>query len=793
MEMRMMVRSIPLRAVVLCLLLASLALRFLAAETAAQGPSAVGLVKTAYSIADAATHYRDVRVSLLDPLAAQTDGQPQSPAANQPQIPGLSGMTYTDPVYGYALTWDPSWSVLDFFTRNGSDVLRITNGPITADIYGYSTSSDSAACLNELMAAYQSDARYSSAAYAVNAQGEPLLSAGTTSAIAVLELTFLDEQGVLQTINDYALCLALPGNQAQVRMEQYIAPEALASLMETMNALQNAIDVDGAGSPAGSAEPGPAPISGEPADPGSATSPDPTGGHTFVSPTFGYSITWDDPWVAAPADATQPDQLALTADRMTAVLVAVPGMPTATESIESLLDGYRRDPAFRNAGYVTDDVGAPVMTPDKHVASALLRYEHTSDGSTFAAFYEYSMCALTLDGRTAVCLEQIVAPGDFVFSKPGMEALQSGLRVTPTKSVSPPGLPPLGLDAMIVGEEPLAEFQQLMARADGLAPNTGRSQVDLPLSGEPTWSAGISARDIRVHAELSPGDLAVTWELEILFRAAGFGTDSVSLSSAGSVETIGIRGQAESVPTTIDLIAIDGRGYLAFDGGLVALIDLSTWRQPGDVVLSAYSAEAGGSASLQMGNVWIWNLNPQPAASLSQDGQQFQQFLAAASTSQPILFGPSSGTLLSRSDLIQAAPANVSVSDFGASVSCIAPVAMGRWDCGFIIGGTDEESNLRVWVTSYGTWNVSSGNAAPHLTGPVELPPHPPGTPVLVQFFAIGGMGYLGVAGEHVATFDLSLLPGPGSVWAATGFSPETVIEGVVIAFEDFTVWSFDQ
>jgi hypothetical protein len=173
------------------------------------GPGTVAAATSFFQetfVENGSTGYRDFTVFSLDSVSEpDSSGVGQLPV-DLTQVPGLMGNTYTDPAFGYALTWQSDWSVVDYFEVRDAQILRISNGPITADIYGYATTSDPAGCLDELLAAYRSNPTFSDVRYAVDQQGEPMLSVGTDTAIGIVSLTYLDAQGVTQTIYDYALC-----------------------------------------------------------------------------------------------------------------------------------------------------------------------------------------------------------------------------------------------------------------------------------------------------------------------------------------------------------------------------------------------------------------------------------------------------------------------------------------------------------------------------------------------------------------------------------------------------------
>jgi hypothetical protein len=182
---------------------------------------------------------------------------------------------------------------------------------------------------------------------------------------------------------------------------------------------------------------------------------------------------------------------------------------------------------------------------------------------------------------------------------------------------------------------------------------------------------------------------------------------------------------------------------------------------------------------------------------VAEDAIRFREYTEIGTRSWRVVFGPTSGSLLQEGEQTVLADANVSVTDFVATVSCIAPVEIGRWDCGTAFRDLEGENHFRVWIVSNGSWHVSTGSGAYFRMndplGEVILPPHPPGTPIEVTLAVVDGQAYLGVESEYVATIDVSAIPKPGSVSAGVSFTEATHIEGALMAYQDFTVWSLDR
>jgi hypothetical protein len=68
---------------------------------------------------------RAVSLAAVEPTP--TDLRIQTPAASPVALPGVVDRTYSDPTYGYRLTWDDSWDV-SAVPATGGGFLQLSNG-----------------------------------------------------------------------------------------------------------------------------------------------------------------------------------------------------------------------------------------------------------------------------------------------------------------------------------------------------------------------------------------------------------------------------------------------------------------------------------------------------------------------------------------------------------------------------------------------------------------------------------------------------------------------------------------
>jgi hypothetical protein len=104
--------------------------------------------------------------------------------------------------------------------------------------------------------------------------------------------------------------------------------------------------------------------------------------------------------------------------------------------------------------------------------------------------------------------------------------------------------------------------------------------------------------------------MSTDWDFTIEFRSVNSVAQFLFVGGDAVFAAPGVDGILTGTPASIDLVAIGGTGYVAFDGELVAVLDLSDVTSPGDVVLSAVNPnQADGGSLLQVVNLTIYPLN----------------------------------------------------------------------------------------------------------------------------------------------------------------------------------------
>lgn len=378
-----------------------------------------------------------------------------------------------------------------------------------------------------------------------------------------------------------------------------------------------------------------------------------------------------------------------------------------------------------------------------------------------------------------------------------------------------------------------AAATQLRDRYESQAPVSG------PDSGQTDATIAESVTDFVASTSFTVPEMGV-WSAGYAFRSDGVAPAIVLVSSNGAwmltagTEQVRAAGLVDAIETepgarnTIELITAGGTGYLAVNGTFVAQLDIAPWPEAGTLLAIGSAGEDGSPLEFVDATVWVseqesdTGLTPEavasPAAEATPEPERgeptadatpdegtapaddaratFESIMATATESEP-LSGPDAGTLTQAIGALDIASAGVLTENFYSSVRFTNPASADDpnhpWDIvvGFWHAGGDDQ--VRLVIVSDGTWSLALGTARPILSGEVGNLNLGPARGNDIELAVLDGVGYLGVNGEFVASFEIPSEPRAGDLWLASGTFPENAQEGVETPFSDWTIWSLER
>ncbi|MCC6943129.1 MAG: hypothetical protein IT335_01050 [Thermomicrobiales bacterium] len=152
--------------------------------------------------------------------------------------------------------------------------------------------------------------------------------------------------------------------------------------------------------------------------------------------------------------------------------------------------------------------------------------------------------------------------------------------------------------------------------------------------------------------------------------------------------------------------------------------------------------------------------------------------------------GPLSGILTEQATTITTANAGVSLVDFFATASFVAPSNMVPWDITIAFRDSSVTDEYRLTIASTGQWQLNLGTSTQIATGVVGNLLTAPGSVNTIDLLVEGANGAAALNGVDFAVLNLSASVVAGDVWIATANTGSTTQVGRVTQYSAFEVWA---
>jgi hypothetical protein len=360
--------------------------------------------------------------------------------------------------------------------------------------------------------------------------------------------------------------------------------------------------------------------------------------------------------------------------------------------------------------------------------------------------------------------------------------------------------------------DPFADFDFQFLKGDALEQSSiaGPTPGDLAIERGTTHTvpAGVAVRDFYAHATFINPDAGrkQLFDVGFSFRRADTGEEfRLIIDSTGawffkepSQDPIAT-GQNDNFAARvgarneIEVAASGDDGYFAVNGKYVDRLDLSTRPIKGDIALGTgyFGEDQADAGTTPFADFEIWSLDEALPASDEAAANLIQLMQQARRSAKPS--APLADQIPLAIGSVSSFHAGVDARDFYTHAEFTNPYAGTEhlWDIGFGFRD-DDEGDLRLAVDSDGAWFLSRGASTIYQQGEGAVLDTGAGGQNTLDLAAVGGVGYLAVNGQYVATLDLGARKTHGDVWASSGFFQEDKIAGETTPFRAFQVWSLD-
>jgi hypothetical protein len=236
-------------------------------------------------------------------------------------------------------------------------------------------------------------------------------------------------------------------------------------------------------------------------------------GNSYTSPTYGYTLTWDEGWQEVTRSSEDGyDLLRIGSD---SALVDVAGFPwegTAAECIDSLVNYYRGQEGYSDVEIAVDDAGNERRGNDGEAAWAIVNLTLTAEGQA-DAYTDYIECRPIVAGESMVSVEYLTFAAEFEAQEEERAQLLAGLTLPGDQSGA--GTPVASVEATEgfgLGPVGLTLEEQNGSGASGLATlseteDAGQTVVKVLVVGAPPGTVGMIHRGTCADLDPAPAFL----------------------------------------------------------------------------------------------------------------------------------------------------------------------------------------------------------------------------------------------------------------------------------------------
>ncbi|MBA2754972.1 MAG: hypothetical protein H0U40_11005 [Chloroflexia bacterium] len=328
---------------------------------------------------------------------------------------GVEGNTYTSPTYGFTLEWDEDIWELDLENPRvpGRDTLVLTSVSFSGYVYveAYEDfDGDPADCLEGSSAEITDDDIVDDVAPFEDENGDPVEGEEDGVVFAAYTLTSGNDEAAA-----YFDCQTLVEGEAVLAFSLLAAVDDAEVAFDALADLRAALDLSTVGETGGDASETPegddATATPEDEETETPEAGDLAGvdGAAYESPTFGYTLEWDDEiWTVESATSEDDsDTLVLASENSVVTIAAYAGFDgDAAACVEAVEDEITDRDGVSDVTILEDDDGDPIAEGDEEYSYVYYGYT-LDDGNDSENLYEYVECSSFGDDETVLQISQV--------------------------------------------------------------------------------------------------------------------------------------------------------------------------------------------------------------------------------------------------------------------------------------------------------------------------------------------------------------------------------------------------
>lgn len=292
-----------------------------------------------------------------------------------------SEYTYVAPIYGYGFNYDEdAWTIAGEESGNGEDYIQLENEVSFISFVGLESTDSPMECVQGQIDSFEPNG-FTNVRIADDTNGDQMAGGDDEVYFAVVWVSRENNDGSTTDYTTYLECRAIEPGESLVQITQFTLYDEYNDQIENRVAILDTFTMDAASA------------SAEPPARGSS-------GSSYTSPTYGYSVSWDDSWsVSSENSSNGVDSLTLEGQIGLINLLGLEMPGSTSDCIDAQLEIYQSGDYEDGEIAVVD--GEEIRDDARAESSAVMLYTYVG-GREPAQFASYVECHRLGSGQMLV-------------------------------------------------------------------------------------------------------------------------------------------------------------------------------------------------------------------------------------------------------------------------------------------------------------------------------------------------------------------------------------------------------
>lgn len=183
-------------------------------------------------------------LAMLASVTMVAAAAPRAQSGSAKTVTGVEGNSYTSPTFGYSLSWDSTWNVVDEKVQADYNLVSLSNGTSSVYLEGIPSADDVDACLAAAVKQMKAETGVSKVVKAASKSG-PLEGSDPARAWAVYNLTYTAGDNTETALSEYLDCRPVDPGKVNLVITQIVPADKFETEIDPLLKLTGSLSLDG--------------------------------------------------------------------------------------------------------------------------------------------------------------------------------------------------------------------------------------------------------------------------------------------------------------------------------------------------------------------------------------------------------------------------------------------------------------------------------------------------------------------------------------------------------------------